>query len=229
MPQPDILSQLVPHEPFDYPGVIFDFDGTIADSMHVWAWVDREFMSRHGLVEPPDYGSKLAELGFDQGAVYTAELFGMSESPQDIKDEWNALAQEHYATNVFLKPGCRRYLESLRELDTVRLAIATTLTTPLLKAALELNGITDLFDTFVTSSIVNVAKSKPDVYLRAAEEIGRGPASCVVFEDIAPGIRSAKSVGMAAVGVYDSQSGQDLSELRDVADAVISSFEELSR
>ena len=76
---------------------------------------------------------------------------------------------------------------------------------------------------------MNVAKSKPDVYLRAAEEIGRGPASCVVFEDIAPGIRSAKSVGMAAVGVYDSQSGQDLSELRDVADAVISSFEELSR
>ena len=56
MPHPDILSQLVPHEPFDYPGVIFDFDGTIADSMHVWAWVDREFMSRHGLVEPPDYG-----------------------------------------------------------------------------------------------------------------------------------------------------------------------------
>lgn len=229
MPQPDILSRLIPREPFDFPGVIFDFDGTIADSMHVWAWVDREFMSRHGFVEPPEYGSRLAELGFDQGAVYTADLFGMSESPQDIKDEWNALAQEQYASNVFLKPGCRRYLESLRELDTVKMAIATTLTTPLLEAALELNGITGLFDAVVTSSVVNVAKSKPDVYLHAAGKIDRSPTSCVVFEDITPGIRSAKSVGMTAVGVYDSHNGQNLSDLQDAADAVIESFEELSR
>ena len=38
-----------------YPGVIFDLDGTLLDSMDVWGRIDEEFLADYGIPVPPDY------------------------------------------------------------------------------------------------------------------------------------------------------------------------------
>lgn len=208
-------------------GLIFDFDGTIADSMGVWQWVDEEFLARRGLTPPPDYGKKLSTLGFDRAAAYVIEHFKLDEPPQNIMDEWNILALERYASEVYLKPPARRYIEKVRSLDGVKTAIATTLDFPLLEAALENNHAEELFDKVVHGSEVAHDKNEPDIYLLAAERLDIPAAACAVFEDILPGIKSAKRTGMLAVGVRDNSGHQEVEMMRAHADLFIDSFDDL--
>ncbi|MGN0034555.1 MAG: HAD family hydrolase [Coriobacteriales bacterium] len=220
-------SSLVARAPFPYEGVIFDFDGTLADSMGVWRWVDEQFLARRGLIEPDGYNRTLAELGFERSLRYVIDVFGLDDTPQEIKDEWNDLALERYSTSVHLKPGARDYLERIRESALAKMAIATTLTPTLLQAALDNNGIAELFDAKATGPEVPCDKSQPDIYQLAADRVGVPPHRCLVFEDIAPGIQSAQSIGMTAVGVRDDTGHQDFSLICSVADDAIESFEEL--
>jgi HAD superfamily hydrolase (TIGR01509 family) len=214
----------------DHPcvrGMIFDFDGTIADSIDVWYWVDQEFLARRELVPPSDYGKKLSTLGFDRAARFVIDEFDLDESPESIMHEWNDLALERYATTVYLKPHARAYLEQIRLLEGVKIAVATTLDPPLLLAALENNNALDLFDIFAHGYEVPSDKREPDIYLLAAKRLEILPVDCVVFEDILPGILSAKRAGMMAVGVRDDSGHQEIEKMRAHADAFIDTFEEL--
>lgn len=223
----DITSSLLPENPFAYQGVIFDFDGTIAESMGVWHWVDREFLARRNITPPDDYGRKLSELGFDRAADYVIDAFGLDEAPEDIKDEWNELALERYASDVYLKPGARDYIARLKDLSLARTSIATTLTDELLDAALENNGILDLFDAFTTGVEVAHDKNESDIYRLASTKMGVSPVDCLVFEDIVPGILSARRIGMTAIGVRDDSGHQDFGLVTSAADGVIDGFEML--
>ena len=66
-----------------------------------------------------------------------------------------------------------------------------------------LNGaaIRSFFSVIVDGTQVAHAKPAPDVYLRAAELLGVGPANCIVFEDSRVGVAAARAAGMRVVGV----------------------------
>lgn len=129
----------------DVDAVIFDFDGTLADSMWVWDEVDRAFLAKRGIPFTDEFGEMIAVLGFELGADFAIEHFGLDESPESIIEEWKSLAEESYATHVMLKPGAFEYLRHCKE-QGMPLAIATSLQRHLLEPALANNGVLDLFD-----------------------------------------------------------------------------------
>lgn len=210
----------------NFEGFIFDFDGTIADSMEVWYWVDQEFLERRHLDPPPDYGRILSSLGYLESARYVIDHFNLDERPEAIMAEWDELALRFYTSNVALKPHVREFIGKVRALGA-KTSIATTLTPLLLNAALDANSARPLFDVLVTSNEVAHDKNKPDIYLLAAQRMDVPPMRCVVFEDIVPGVRSAKAAGMCAVGVRDNSGHQEMKKLRDTADGFIDGFQEL--
>ena len=61
----------------DVDAIIFDFDGTLADSMWVWDGVDRQFLAKRNIPFKDEYTEMIAVLGFEAGADYTIELFGL--------------------------------------------------------------------------------------------------------------------------------------------------------
>ena len=109
----------------DVDAVIFDFDGTLADSMWVWDEVDRVFLAKRGIPFTDEFGEMIAVLGFELGADFAIEHFGLDESPESIIEEWKSLAEESYATHVMLKPGAFEYLRHCKE-QGMPLAIATS-------------------------------------------------------------------------------------------------------
>ena len=133
------LDQLRPAS-FAFRAAIFDFDGTLADSCDVWAQVDRDFFAARGLAYSPEYAETLALLGFEDGARYTVEAYGLAESPQEICDEWNRMGREHYTHDVQMFPDALEYVRALKQ-QGILTAIATT-NDPQVVSSMELRGRT---------------------------------------------------------------------------------------
>jgi HAD superfamily hydrolase (TIGR01509 family) len=211
----------------DVDAIIFDFDGTLADSMWVWDNVDRMFLAKRGIPFAKEYGEKIAVLGFELGAQYSIERFGLDEDPEDIIAEWKSGAEDGYATQVALKPGAREYLSYCKSQGTP-LAIATSLQRHLLEPALKNNGVLGMFDAIcICDELQCGGKSNPTIYREAARRLGVPAQRCAIFEDVVIPAESAKQTGAYVIGVYDEHKQQATDKLKGVVDRFIMDFSEL--
>lgn len=212
--------------PFDLSGYIFDLDGTLLDSLWVWDEVDTVFLTRRGLPVTRDYAQAIAHLGFSDAARYTIDRFGLSETPEQLMDEWYRLAHAAYQDRVQLKPYADAFLQKLYA-QGVHISAATSSEPDLILPCLERLGIRKLFENITTIHEAGGDKSSPDIYLLAATRMGVAPSHCAVFEDILRGIQSAKSAGFYTVAVQEAASALDQDAIQQTADCYIRSFSEL--
>ncbi|MDD5799670.1 MAG: HAD family phosphatase [Coriobacteriales bacterium] len=202
--------------PPDFDAAIFDFDGTISDTASLWHEIDLAFLGERGLPYSADYPQKLNVLGFEAGARYTIERYGLHEAPEDICNEWNLMGRALYRSRATLRDGAQGYIEALRGRG-VGIALATTNDPDVLDSMRHVD-VNRLFDVRVHGKEVARQKDHPDIYLEAARRLGVEPGRCIVFEDIVPGLLSARRAGMCACGVYSNDPVQNVAEVRRVAD-----------
>ncbi len=208
---------------------IFDLDGTLLDSMGVWDQVDIDFLNKRGIEVPPDYMTKVSAMQFRQIAKYTIARFGLTDTPEELMQEWDDMASVAYSTTVEAKPGALDYLRDLKD-SGVKLGVATSLPPRLREPALRHVGMFDLFNDIVSVDDANdVGKDQPDVYLLAAKRLGAAPVDCTVFEDLLVGMKSAKSVGMKVWAMHDDSSASDWPEICHLADGVLFDFHDAPR
>lgn len=214
--------------PFAFKGAIFDFDGTVANSLDVWEKVDSIFFARRGLTYRPDYAEKLSTLGFEDGARFTIEAYGLSDTPEALCDEWNDLGQKLYRTDVNLRPGAACYIEALHDAG-IPVALATTNHPWVINAMEERVPLEHLFPIRVHGcDVEHHTKDHPDIYLEAARRIGVSPKDCVVFEDLPAGIQCACTIGMKTVAVLTNDSRQNRHKLIEMADYVLPNWDGLA-
>jgi HAD superfamily hydrolase (TIGR01509 family) len=206
---------------------IFDMDGTLIDSMWVWDTIDIKYLKKRGFSVPDKLRDDIIHLSFEETALYFKNRFNLSDSIEEIVNEWNDLAYIEYASNVNLKPYAKEYLSKLKA-KGIKLAIATSNCTMLLETVLKRHGIYDLFDVITTTDEVDRGKDFPDVYLLSAKKLSVSPSECVVFEDILPAVMGAKAAGMKVVGVHDSYSEYQKKDIMNNADIYINGYREIS-
>ena len=155
-----------------FQAALFDLDGTLLNSMYVWAEVDRRYFAEKGIPMPEDYPRALSGLSYRQSAEYTRARFGFPESWEEIVATWTRMSREEYHCRVGLKPGSREYLQYLKK-QGVKLAVTTALPPDLYEECLKRNGVYDLFDAFCSTK----ERSKEDggIFLRAAAKLGVKP------------------------------------------------------
>lgn len=205
---------------------IFDLDGTVFDSMWVWTDIDIRFLGDRGFEVPPDYLEAIAPIGARKAAEYTIERFGLNEKVEDVMNEWFDMAMTSYRSEVLCKPYVKEYLQQLLD-KGIKLGVATSSDRKLIIPALKRNGIIDMFDTIITVDQVERGKGYPDIYEKAAREMGVENDECVVFEDILAGVRGAKAGGFYAIGVYENHSAYEHPQMKQIADRFIMNFGEM--
>lgn len=201
-------------------GAIFDLDGTLLDSLWVWADIDARFLAKRGFAVPPDYMAKVCTLSYRETAEYTIARFGLTDTPEQLMAEWLEMSVAYYADELKLKPAVKQYLRELKA-KGIKLAVATSALPEMCIPALKNNGVYDLFDAVVTTSEVGRGKTSPDVYLLAAKRIGLAPSQCAVYEDSLGAARTAKAAEFYIVGVYDRYGEAQADELKLFADEFI--------
>ena len=204
----------------DFKGHIFDLDGTLTKSNHVWSKIDEEFLGKRGIEVPDDYFKQVSAMNFEQAAVYTNDRFSLGENIQDIMKEWFDMAVYEYTNVIGLCGNAGEYVRCLKDQGR-KIALATASTEELYRPVLKRNGILDCFDCFVSTEQVKRGKGFPDVYELAAEKLGLEARDCVVYEDIVEGIKGAKAGGFFAVACLNDHYSHDWGEMRDIADEIV--------
>lgn len=204
----------------DFKGHIFDLDGTLTRSNHVWSKIDEEFLGKRGIKVPEDYFKQVSAMNFEQAAVYTNDRFSLGENIQDIMKEWFDMTVYEYTNVIELCGNAGEYVRKLKEQGR-KIALATASTEELYKPVLKRNGILECFDCFVSTEQVKRGKGFPDVYELAAEKLGLDAQDCVVYEDIVEGIKGAKAGGFFAVACLNDHYSHDWDDMREIADEIV--------
>ena len=202
---------------------LFDMDGTLVDSMHIWKDIDIAFLGRFGYELPPTLQKEIEGMAFKETAQYFKERFNLPLSIEEIMDQWNEMAFRVYAEEIDYKKGAFAFLKMLKKMG-IRTAICTSNSKELVAAVGEHLGFIPYFDTIITSCEVGAGKPAPDIYLEAARRVGVSPEECLVFEDIVMGLTAGKRAGMKLCAVEDPFSADQREEKMAMADYYIEDY-----
>ena len=178
--------------------LIFDCDGTLADSMplHWRAW--DAVCKRNGIELPEERFYKLGGVPSQKILAMLKQEQGLAFDPAEISRQKEEAYLPLMAEVKLIEPVAAIAREHVGKLP---MAVATGGRTKYIRPLLEGLGISDWFQAIVTSDDVKNHKPAPDTFLKAAALLGVPPEDCRAFEDTDLGMEAIRAAHMDAVDV----------------------------
>ncbi len=207
-------------------GAIFDLDGTILDSMHIWSDIGLLFLKNKGVEAPKGIEDEFVKMSMVQAAEYYIKNIDPTATVIDIVNEVNSLVQGFYFNEVIKKNDVEDFLKFLKSKD-VKMCIATATDKHLVEKALERNGIREYFSEIFTCSSVGAGKDTPVIYDVASEHLGTPKERTYIFEDALYAIETANKAGYNIVGIKDISEKADPDDVKKLCDYYINNYSEI--
>ena len=182
-----------------FHAVVFDLDGVLVESEHLWEenWVRHS--SANGYDWLPADTATVQGMSVPEWSGYMAERIGRG-TPQEIATSViDGMIGALHGGRVELLPGSREMVAAAAA--RVPVAVASSAPLRLIEAVLEATHLRPRFAAFVSSEEVPRGKPSPDVYLEAARRLGVAPDACAAVEDSSNGIRAAAAAGMTVIAI----------------------------
>ena len=206
--------------------VIFDLDGTLIDSMHVWCDVDRKIIEKYGGVYTPDMSEKLKTMTIEQSSEFFIKTLNLNKTTDEIIKEVADTVFHQYRYEIPLKDNALNILEFLSE-NNIPFCIATSTHRILAEAVLKKYNIYDKFKFILTGEDIPKSKKYPDIYMACARLMNTGISETLVIEDSLHCIETTVKAGFPTVAVYDKFSKKDFPAMTGLADRFIYNLGEL--
>ena len=205
--------------------VVFDLDGVLVDSEHIWDEVREELAGERGGRWHDRAQADMMGMSSKEWSRYMHDVVGLADSPKEINDEVVRRLLARYAEQLPLIEGATDAVRRLA--GSFRLALASSSNRAVIDAVLADSGLAPLFEATVSSEEVTRGKPAPDVFLEAARLLGLAPSRCAAVEDSGNGIRAAHQAGMRVIAIPNRRYPPPPGALR-LADVVLHSIEVLS-
>lgn len=206
-------------------GAIFDFDGTLFDSMHVWKGVRYKVFERLGIQLTKEDEEAFKGLFLRETFLLAIDRFSLKQTYDELLNELFAYIKERYLLETQPKNDIIEFLEKLKS-KGVKMGIATATGESALIAVLEKYNMLGYFSEIYSTYTVGASKTEPKVYDVVLQKLGTAKESTWVFEDALYAAKTAKANGYNVVGIYD-KSEPATEELSELVDIYIHKYEEI--
>jgi HAD superfamily hydrolase (TIGR01509 family) len=183
--------------------VVFDLDGVIVDSEHVWDEVRQRLAEERGGRWHDQASRDMMGMSSLEWSRYMHDVIGLAEPPEEINAEVLRRLVAVYREELPLLPGAVEAVEALAA--RWPLGLASSSNRELIDLVLRVSGLERWFAATVSSEEVARGKPAPDVYLEAARRLDMPAERCAAVEDSENGILSAKAAGMRVVAIPNPQ------------------------
>ncbi|GLY66421.1 HAD family hydrolase [Amycolatopsis taiwanensis] len=183
-----------------FAAVVFDLDGVLVESEHLWEenWV--AYAAKHGVEWTAEDTSTVQGMSAPEWATYLARRSGTPETPEQVERAVvDGMIASIEAGEAPLLPGADAMVRDVSA--RVPVALASSAARRVIDAVLETHDLTREFTATVSSAEVPRGKPNPDVYAEAAARLGFRGEDCLGVEDSSNGIRAAAAAGLTVIAL----------------------------
>jgi HAD superfamily hydrolase (TIGR01509 family) len=179
-------------------GVIFDLDGVLVESEHLWEEFWTAVAAAAGYAWLPADTATVQGMSVPEWSAYMATRLG-GTAPAVAEQVIDGMIGALHGGRIELLPGAAAMVEAAAA--RVPAAVASSAPRRLIEAVLEATGLLPLMGAYVSSEEVARGKPSPDVYQEAARRLDLDPFRCIGIEDSSNGIKAAAAAGMTTVAI----------------------------
>lgn len=191
-------------------GIVFDLDGTLADTepLHIDTWL--VILNNLGLKFDESWMHQWIGLSDRLVAEHVCEQYLKGQSVEGLQQLKQQTYRNRAITEVKLFDQVEDYLHEITQF--VPIALATNSSQDDVSAVFQATNLQRHLKVIVTANDVTNLKPHPEPYQSASFKLGLEPSLCFALEDSPAGIHSAKSAGLFAIGVENSHPSEKLKE-----------------
>lgn len=204
---------------------LFDFDGTLVDSMPTYVRSMLRILDENGIEYDDDIVKIITPLGLLGTADYYIKM-GVNKPREEIIMKMKEYMYEEYLNNIPAKENVITVINKLKE-SGVKLSVLTASPHVTLDPCLKRLGLYDLFDNVWSCDDFATTKADPEIYVKAAAKMGERVEEVLFLDDNYNADATAKKAGMQVCAVYDESSKEYIDEMKSLADYYIYNFSEL--
>lgn len=204
---------------------LFDFDGTLVDSMPSYCSAMLQILDENGIAYGPDIIKIITPLGMNGTAEYYLQL-GVPQTKENIMRRMGELMLDAYYYHIPAKDNVISVLQKLKE-EGASLNVLTASPHITLDACLKRLELFELLDHVWSCDDFATTKADPEIYQMAAQRLGQSIDKVLFLDDNLNACRTAKAAGMPVCGVYDISSAEYTESIKAEMDFYIDDFTKL--
>jgi HAD superfamily hydrolase (TIGR01509 family) len=211
-----------------YKAVIFDLDGTIVNTEHIWAEATKKLIESYGIEYTPELKARLFKeisgLALCKSCAVIKEFCDLPSSTEQLMEEKSNIAMNLYKNGITFIKGFETFYTKVHNINLGK-AVATSADDKTIEVTDAAVNIRKLFGEHIygVSSVNFLYKPNPAVYLHAAKKLNIDPKECMAIDDSPFGITAAKDAGMFCIGM---NTGKDKQRIKH-SDIIVNDYDEI--
>ena len=198
----------------DYDLYVFDYDGTLLNSMKEWATMSSSFVKSHNIIPSDDLDSIVYNMNTLEASTYIHNTYSIGNSPEEC---YHMIIDYIYKVykDIKLKDGALKLLKTLEHLNK-KIIILSQTELSLIKMSIENNKISDYFDEIYSTEAINATKGDGSAFRKIKEMYPNN--KILIIEDAYYAIKMAKLANLNVMSVIDDSNLNDLNKIISLSD-----------
>lgn len=202
--------------------LLFDCDGTLLDSMHIWVEPINKIFNKYGYsfegLEKKEKGI-IEALPLSGMVTYIGKNIAKDMTEEEINNYFLQIVEDGYKNHLMPKDGVLEKLKEFYDHD-IEMGIASSTDFKYLKLAFKRLGIDHYFTYYNTPDLLNSKKSDAKFWQSAIDNFKIDPEEIILFDDALYAIKAAKKSGIKTCGVrdfpYNKNEWEDIKKFSDI-------------
>ena len=204
---------------------VFDLDGTIADSAHVWERVDREILEAHGAYSDDVDLSRMAAMDYDELYHHLCSIGIVYTDVGALRAETDRRAVYHYANSVGMIEGADGVVRRCSAKG--KTVLFTDSPQKLYEPFLTRHRLYGYFNRCICSRDAGLDKKATSSYRALAEMLGASVGDMIFFDDSPACLDAARSAGIYTIGICGLYQHTDYAVYERSCDKIIHGWDEV--